>query len=459
MLTLVVGVALAVVPGRAADAAPSLRLVSSTYYVDSAPNPRHIAGEVENDGSTYLAAPSVTIRLYDAANTLLETVVRPTLLTTLAPGERAPFGYGFSRTDYDHHEIGVDTPTATDTPPNHRFTTTATASAADASGFREVSGTVRNDNTAAAQDVLVALTFYDSAGLVRGVAVASPDDGAGDETFNDLAAGQTKSFLTSVVPGFPSFTSVVARAESPSPPSPAPGPLPSPSSAAPSPSPTQASPSPSPSASAVPSADPSPTGVSPSPTAASPSPTPESDCAATVSLSSAEIVVGETVDVILGGRPNGRVVLEGYSRPASAYAPLRPTLDLGPDGTEVITVRPATNTRLRASAEGCTTAAPSALLRVHPVLTFTVRREGVRRYAFEGRILPGAVNAGRTVSLYYRLSGESYVRRAAATVGPGGAFTTTVAFAAPARLDVQVRTGPNAVNEAAASNARSLLVY
>ena len=448
-----VAAGLSLLPSTAADAGASARLVTSSEYYDGSDAKQHIAGEVVNDGDTYVSAPQVAIEYRNASEQVLGSAVVNALADVLAPGERSPFGVGFSLpAGYDHYVVTGVTAAQTSTPPNHQFTLAVTGTTTDGTGRRYVGGTIRNDNTAFAEGVVIMLTARDSTGRVVGVAATTPDG-------YDLTAGQTDTWQAVLSPGFPSYTGLALLAESLSAPSPLPSPLPSPSPSPSASSPAPGTGSPSPSV----SASPSPSSAAPStdPSAsADPSTSPSPACAPPVlQLSHSEITVGAPVEATVIGTPGAGVVLEAYSRPASTYGAVRPVTTLAADGTARFTVGPATNTRLRAQQTGCDTPSASALLRVHPVLTFAVRRDDVRRYSFSGRILPGAVNAGRTVTLDYQLPGMAPVRRAVMAVQADGTFATTVVFTGSARLGVWVRTGADMVNEDGRSATRSLLVY
>lgn len=455
VVSLLVGL-VTLMPLTTALAAASARVVSFSEYTDNNPStPRHIAGEVLNDGTSSVSDVLVTLTLRGSAGNALATVQRTTVLSLLAPGERSPFGYGFAPpAGYDHTTVDGVAATETTAQANRSFTLTSTIGAPDPAGYRQVDGTVRNDNTTTAVDVIIGLTFYDGADQVVGVAAVNPDDGGSSGTYDDLDPGQTKPFRTSLAPGFPAFSRFVLVPDSPSAPTGAASPSPSPSAstaASPVATPSDGT-APSPSASTSPEASAGPSASA----SASAAPV---VCAAGLTVSSGEITAAQPVLVTLTGQPGDQVTLEGYSRPASSYTAVRPPVVLGSDGTAQWSITPSTNTRVRAHGQDCEPSASSALVRVHPVLTFVVQRTGARRYVFTGRILPGAVNAGRTISLYYRLPGADLVRRTTAPVAGDGSFVMDVLFGGSARVDVEVRTGANAVNEAGRSNSRSLLVY
>lgn len=230
---------------------------------------------------------------------------------------------------------------------------------------------------------------------------------------------------------------------------------------APGPSPS-ASASATPSGSATPSTTPSATpSATPSTTpSATPSATPSSDpCSTAIAASRNEITIGDPVTVTVAARPGSRVKLEGYSRPASTYAEVRPFTTVGSTGTVVYTVNTATNTRVRPVVEGCSPSTLSELILVHPVLTLKVVRNATRDYTFSGLFLPRVQNTGRNITLYYQPTGAAKIRRGIATVGSDGTYRVRLVFSGSARLDFFFETGNNTVNQSARSNVRSLLIY
>jgi hypothetical protein len=252
--------------------------------------------------------------------------------------------------------------------PNHNFTPDATIGPADATGFRPITGTVRNDNTTNADFVNVVFTFY------NGSVVVNEDDAFVND---DTIPPGGSSVVESQVSAAPAFTSFTIRAESNSP-------------AAPNPS---ASPSPSPSVSASASPSPSP-GASSSPT---PSPSASStEVPPTIALASSVISAGQHVTVTYTGTPGSTLTVLSKTQPATSYSPIT-TVVLDAAGHGMTSHAPTKNTRIMAqTASGLASGQP--LIQVRSVASINAKRIGVGAYTFAGRVYPA--RSGRLVSLY-----------------------------------------------------------
>ena len=172
-----------------------------------------------------------------------------------------------------------------------------------------------------------------------------------------------------------------------------------------------------------------------------------------------ELTIGQPVDLDISGlRPGRAVSLEGYARPNSTYTTLRTPAQPAADGTLRFTVQPTTNTRLRIRVEHCAEPGTSQVLIVHPRLSLQVARVGTRHYVFTGSIVPGRVNAGRSVSLFYRTASGATLRRGFTTISADGTYRFDIRFSGTGRLSFFVQTGSNTINAAATSPPRSVLV-
>ena len=171
------------------------------------------------------------------------------------------------------------------------------------------------------------------------------------------------------------------------------------------------------------------------------------------------LTVGQPVDLDISGlRPERSVSLEGYARPSSAYTTFRTPTQPAADGTLRFTVQPTTSTRLRVRVEHCPEPGTSQVLIVHARLSLQVARVGPRHYVFSGSIAPGRVNAGRSVSLFYRTASGATLRRGYTTVSADGTYRLDIRFSGVGRLAFFTQTGSNTINAAATSPARSVLV-
>jgi hypothetical protein len=176
-------------------------------------------------------------------------------------------------------------------------------------------------------------------------------------------------------------------------------------------------------------------------------------------LSSTDVPVGRAVAVTVGGVPPGTgVSLEGYTRPSTTYRQLRAATPAGSDGTVHFTLQPTTNSRIRPQLAGCSSPGSSQVVTVHAGLSLRITRTGTRQYTFGGSILPATPNIGRQVTLFYRTSTGTAVRRAVAAVRSDGTYEARVRFAGSALLTFFWQTGNNLVNAAATSAGRSVLV-
>ena len=408
MLTLPVGMA------GPASADPSLALLNDTSYVDSL-GITHVVAEIQNTGSDS-SANHVDLFLYDASGGVIGSAGDDTLLTTLGTGDRSPIDIQLPEplpAGYDHYGVqGVaGTP---GNPPNHNFTTSITSVFKDpATASRQILGTVRNDNTTAADAISLVFTFYDANKKVVGAELTPP------EVSGPLAPGATTKFTESVNPDIPAYTSYGWQAQSSSP------------------------------VAKNPDAAPPP--------AATPPPAEMTlNCNPTLAPSASTVTYGRTVTVRVTGTPGEIVTLEGFSRPATSYLPLRPDVALLPDGSQTFSVRPATNGGLRLQVRGCSTPGTAKAVTVVPVLSLAAARVGLHRYTFAGRILPGAQNRGRSMTLYARPAGGAAAAKAVARAASDGSFRATVSFPVTRTLSFWWATGATSTTAAGASPSRLL---
>ncbi|MCA1720387.1 MAG: hypothetical protein LC779_04520 [Actinobacteria bacterium] len=273
----------------------------------------------------------------------------------IAPGGRTPFE-AQPQADYPHVEAtagAMDTGAAF----NHAFAVSQVGDFRDpATSQRMFAIEVRNTNSGSAADVTLTVTFYKPNG-----------DVAGAETFGvgTLAAGAVGRVEAPVNSEFPDVATWQAVAESPTPPSSA--------------------------------------GDEPPAAAGSTNDKPTTlNCNPVMTLSKTTVNVGGTTSVsVSGATPGAKLLLEGYSRPSTQYAPIRTEVTIGADGTTApFAVRPPTSARVRLSVTGCSTPGTGQVISVIPGLGVSVTRVRTRTYTFAGKILPSKQNTGRAIGLY-----------------------------------------------------------
>ena len=202
-------------------------------------------------------------------------------------------------------------------------------------------------------------------------------------------------------------------------------------------------------------------GPRPSPTA-----TPQLDCqaGARVTLDRDTIIATGSAVVTAREVPGTLVDLHGYSRPSTAERVVR-SERTDSAGVVRFTVRPGTNTRLRAQqrVEDCTDpvfgTASSVVLNVRTALSLLVERTGVRAYTFRGDSLP-ARPGGLVVSLYrVTADGRQVLTAQARASSTTGEWSVRRTFTGTGRFGFVVRTGQDLLNAPGTSNVRSLLVF
>lgn len=412
---LAAGALVAVAGPARADAAASV--TSTSTYVDSL-GIRHLVGEVANTGTVDLLAPRVDMQVTDPSGAVVDTPFADAALAVLAPGEKAPFETQTSATSYGGFRVVAVSAQPSGRAPNHNLAVTVTQRFVDAQGNRQLSGTVRNDNRTSADAPQVVVTYYDAAGTAVASDTTSTDNGAA------LAPGATAGFTTIAGPDVPAFSSFALVGESPTP------------------------------------ADRNPD--APPPSSGPPPPETALNCDPTMTLSTHQVVTGQSVTVAVTGTPGSYVTLEGYSRPSTDYAPIRRDVQLdGAGAAAPFAVRPSTAARIRLQVRGCATPGTGQVIAVTPVLTVTATRLAPFRYRFAGKISPAVANTGRAISLYYQASSGAPVRKGIARSAADGTYAATLSFlpGRTQRLAFFWGTGADQTNSAARSATRTLLVY
>jgi hypothetical protein len=184
------------------------------------------------------------------------------------------------------------------------------------------------------------------------------------------------------------------------------------------------------------------------------------NCNPTMTLSTHKVVVGQAVTVNVAGTPGSTVTLEGYSRPSTTYGAIRGGVQLDSAGRSApFSVKPATNARVRLQVVGCSTPGTGQVITVTPVLTIAASRVRTRTWTFSGKMLPSVQNTGRAITLYYKPSTGSPVRKGIAYVAKDGTYRVTLAFTSTKTLQFYFATGSNQTNNAASSNVRTLTTY
>jgi hypothetical protein len=402
-----VGLALAAAQPASADA--SLQVVSRQVTTDSL-GYQHIVGEILNSG-TSAAAAHVDV-LYTNAGTPSGSDQADAMLDSLAAGEKAPFDVQVDPgVTWDDFSLTL-TPTPTPEP-NHNFATSISSVLKDpGSTSKQITGSVRNDNTTPADDVTVVFTFYGADGKAVGGEPISAGSGG------PVQPGASASFTETTNPDLPAWTSFAYVVQSSSP------------------------------AAKDPSASPTPT--------SSPSNPPERtlNCNPTMTLSTKVVNVGKTTTVsISNGTPGSQITLEGYSRPSTTYAAIRNGVTVAGNGTAPsFDVRPPTSARVRLSVLGCSTTGTEQVIQVIPGLGITITRVGTRTYTFSGKIIPGKQNTGRAIALYLGSVKKVTVKSAA-----DGSYKATLTLPRGA-TKAYWATGANMTNLAGKSAVKAFTV-
>jgi hypothetical protein len=411
--TVLAGVGLVAWGVPAANATPVVSILSQSTYVDTVAY-RHIVGEVQNNGSTNIEAIQLAFQFFDAANNSVGSDNATSTVDRLAPGEKSPFHEVFlPAAGYDHYTVALSAVDAPDVP-NHNFTVLNQLETPTGSGFLQITGDIRNDNTTDADFVNAVFTFY------NGNTVVNEDSSfVNDDT---ITPGGTSAFFEEISQT-PAFTRYTITAESNSP-------------AAPS-----ASPSPTPSPSTSPSASPTATPGA-SPTASS------TEIAPTVALGSAVISAGQRVTVTYTGTPGSTLSILSKTQPATAYTRISSvTLDASGHGTT--SHAPTKNTRIMArTASGLASGQP--LIQVRSVASINARRVGVGAYTFSGRVYPA--RNGRLVSLY-----RNGTLVAQGHTDATGVYSITKKLAR-GTFSFLVRTGNDTYNLGTSSPARTVAI-
>jgi hypothetical protein len=200
-LVLVLGTGLvgAVVRVDPATALPSVTLVSSsTWFEPIGEGQLHVVGELRNNGPGIASHVRVDIDISG-----VPVVSGDALVDDMYPGEKAPFDIGLGPYSYtrDPITIGKILPSPYFSAPKHNFTTTVTRQYLDSSGYRHVSGTVRNNNGTTIQGVAPVFTFYNGS-----TAVMAGGTAVNTGATHALSAGQTGAFDLKLGLSSPGFT-------------------------------------------------------------------------------------------------------------------------------------------------------------------------------------------------------------------------------------------------------------
>ena len=396
-----------------AQAAASTTVTNTSSYVDSS-GIRHLVGEVTNNGDVPVLAPLVDLEVQNSTGTTVETLTATAVVNALAPGESSPFEGQTTVADFgSFRAVGTTAEPATFTP-NHNLTACVTQVFGSGGKDRQLSGTVRNDNTSSADAPALFVSFYDAGGVIVGYDQASTD------TTNPIGPGASARFSEVVNNDLPAYSRYAILTESSSP-----GEATSRSTCEPPPAETTL------------------------------------NCNPSMVLSRKAIVTGQDVKVTVTGTPRSVVTLEGYSRPSTAYAPIRKDVQLD-DGGQVapFVVRPATAARIRMQVRGCSTPGTGQVISVTPVLTITVERKAAFQFRFAGKISPAAANTGRLMTLYIKPASGAPIRKGTARSLKDGTYSVTLTFPrAPAKtLSLYWATGADQTNSAASSAVRAVTI-
>ncbi|MCU1691929.1 MAG: Type secretion-associated serine protease mycosin [Frankiales bacterium] len=208
---------------RAADPAPTAAGRMTVVSSGSRPSGDRLVlfGEVRNDWNRVASTPRVHVDLLGANGAVLAGEDLYTDLNKLLPGEHTTFRQSVAKpAGYASAKVTSVTTPSSYSVPNHGFTVTLTGNTVDGTS-RTLTGTVRNDNTAAASLPAVTLVLRDAAGTVYDSDDAYPKTADSSST---LAPGATASFSTTRFSDDPYVEggSISAVAESSSAPSPFP---------------------------------------------------------------------------------------------------------------------------------------------------------------------------------------------------------------------------------------------
>jgi hypothetical protein len=403
----------AVVAPHASAAVDIAVLPNSSSYLDGAE--RHIVGEVQNNGSASVEVVQLRIAFLDAGGTEVGSDTAIVSVDRLAPGEKGPFHEVFvPPAGYDHYAVTYDSANEIASPPNHNFTILSSSDQI-LSGFRHVTGSIRNDNTTDADFVQVVITFYNGATVV---------DEASDYVDDDATlAGQASHFdvQASSVPAYTRYTLLGQSNSTPSPGA-----------------------SPSPTATASPTASPNPTAT---PTA-SPTGSPSTEVAPVISVAPSTISAGQRVTVTYTGRPGSTLQIWSKTQPATAYSQIGSVV-LDANGVGTSSHAPTKNTRISAkTAGGLESGQP--LISVRSVASINARRIAARSYSFTGRVYPA--RNGRLVSLY-----RNGVLLAQGRTDSTGIYTISKVMAA-GTYSFFVRTGDDTYNLGTSSPTRRVAI-
>ena len=421
-----------------ASAAPALTVLGDSSYVDSM-GITHVLAQLENAGSDS-AVNHVDLFLYDAAGNVIGSEGDDSLVLVLGPGERSPVDVQLPvplPAGYDHYSVQDVVGSPSSSPPNHNFTTTVTTVFRDPAGGRQILGTIRNNNTAPADNLQVVFTFFDASHKILGAEVAYPD------VAGPVTSGGSSSFTEIVNADIPAYASYTWLTQSTSPAAPVPA-------AAPAGADPAAAPATDPAANPAPAPVSDPALINPPPAE-----TPLT-CNPTMSLSTHRLALGQGASVSVSGTPGSTLTLEGFGRPSTTYLPIRSDVLLAAGGAQSFTVHPATNGQIRVRVRGCATPGVAQTISVVPGLSLSVTRLGPRRYRFSGRILPGPQNTGRVMTLYARPLGGSRLATATVRSASDGSYSAVVSFPSTRSTMFSWATAATAVGGAAASPSRTL---
>lgn len=170
-----------------------LRILSSTTWTDGS-GYLHIAGEVLNNTAEPRRWVQVDASLLNADGVTIGSAVGYSDIPTLAPWTRSPFEIVTRKpSGYTRTTLRICTPSGTGgcatgqvtSAPATGLTVAAAPSFLDAAGRRHYTGTVRNDRTSTARQILAHVTVYDAYGNVSGLAIGPAGSGtvvAGEST-------------------------------------------------------------------------------------------------------------------------------------------------------------------------------------------------------------------------------------------------------------------------------------
>jgi uncharacterized repeat protein (TIGR01451 family) len=215
------------------------------------------------------------------------------------------------------------------------------------------------------------------------------------------------------------------------------------------------------------------TGPTPSatPTATiTPTATPTARIRLTLNLTSPSTITPGIHSTMSGsGRPGEAVILRCYSRtpqnsqPGSgtpSYFNARSTT-LSSGGSTSFSLNPGTNTRCFLKyadvADSDTTSSNSIVQRVATALSLSAYRDGVRRYHFQGTILPH--RSGQLITLYRVTSSGQEIRTSTTTTDATGVWRINRTFTGSGEFRFRARTGQTLTNVAGVSNTRLTIIH